>query len=501
MEGAQQPAGRQFDVAVIGTGFSGLAAAIRLKQEGLTDFVVLERGAEVGGTWRDNTYPGCQCDVPSHLYSFSFAPNPAWSRSFSLQPEILEYLRQCADRFGIRPFIRFNHAVEMCTWNDSAERWEVQTSGGLYSARVLVAGMGGLSEPSIPPIAGLERFKGTYFHSATWNHDHDLRGHRVAVVGTGASSIQFIPKIQPDVAHLDVYQRTPPWIMPHPDRPLSEWARRTYARVPAIQRAVRDAIYWSRESFIPFFVYDRLAGVPRRIAMQHLRRQVADPGLRARLTPDYQVGCKRILISNDYYPALQQSNVEIVTTGIGEIRDRSIVSSDGTERDVDTIIFGTGFHVTDFPFAQRLRGRDRRLLADVFQDSPQAHRGTTVAGFPNLFFLLGPNTGLGHTSVVVMAEAQVEYVLDSLRFMRRRGVTSVEVKANVQQAYNERLQADLQRTVWNAGGCASWYLDATGRNTTLWPTYTFRFARQMRNFDAAEYMLRSGASRSERPAA
>jgi cation diffusion facilitator CzcD-associated flavoprotein CzcO len=490
-----------YDIAIVGTGFAGLGTAIRLKQEGLTDFVVLERGADVGGTWRDNTYPGCQCDVPSHLYSFSFAPNPKWSRAFSMQPEIWDYLRGCADRFGVRPHIRFNHTVTMCSWDNEREQWRIETSAGDFTARVLVAGMGGLSEPSIPPIHGLDKFEGVHFHSATWNHDHDLKGRKVAVVGTGASSIQFIPRIQPEVGQLFLYQRTPPWIMPHPDRALRDWAQRLYARLPVAQRAVRDVIYWSREGFVPFFVNERLAQVPRRIALTHLHKQVTDPVLRKKLTPHYQVGCKRILISNEYYPALQQSNVEVVTEGVSEIRAHSIVSTDGTERGVDTIIFGTGFHVTDSPFAQRFRGRDGQLMSDVFESSPQAHRGTTVAGFPNLFVLLGPNTGLGHTSVVVMIEAQVRYLLDSLKFMRRRGVTSIEVRDEVQLAYNQQIQEQLKDTVWNAGGCASWYLDATGRNTTLWPTYTWRYARQTRRFNPAEYVLRSGSSYSEDVAA
>ncbi|GAC1327134.1 MAG: NAD(P)/FAD-dependent oxidoreductase [Candidatus Dormibacteria bacterium] len=490
-----------FDIAVVGTGFAGLGTAIRLKQEGISDFVVLERGADVGGTWRDNTYPGCQCDVPSHLYSFSFAPNPNWSRSFSLQPEILDYLRGCADRFGIRPFIRFNHAVTLASWDDAAELWRIQTSGGDFSARVLVAGMGGLSEPSIPPLKGLTSFQGTYFHSANWNHDHDLKGRRVAVIGTGASSIQFVPKIQPEVAELHLYQRTPPWIMPHPDRPLTGRAHELYARFPAAQRLVRNAIYWSRETFVPFFVHRKLARLPRRMAMAHLTRQVTDPALRARLTPNYEIFCKRVLISNDYYPALQQPNVEVITEGVAEVRENAIVSTDGTEREVDTIIFGTGFHVSDSPFAERFRGKDGQLMSEVFAGSPQAHRGISVAGFPNLFVLLGPNTGLGHTSVVVMIEAQVRYVLDALKFMRRRGVTSVEARPEAQQAYNQEVQDKLQDTVWNAGGCASWYIDSSGRNSTLWPTYTFSYARQMREFNAAEYLLRSGSSRSQRVAA
>jgi len=482
---------QHFDIAIIGTGFSGLGMAIRLKQAGMRDFVVLERASDLGGTWRDNTYPGCQCDVPSHLYSFSFAPNPNWSRAFSMQQEIWDYLRDCARRFGVMPHIRFNHAVTTAAWSDDAQQWRIETGDRSLTARVLVSGMGGLAEPSIPPIPGLERFRGVHFHSATWKHDHDLRGRRVAVVGTGASSIQFVPKIQPDVGQMYLFQRTPPWIMPHRDRPIDAWKTRVYARFPAVQAAVRNTIYWSREGFVPFFVHQRLSELPRRIAMAHLHEQVQDPELRARLTPDYSVGCKRILISGEYYPALQQPNVEVVSTGISEIRESSIVSADGTEREVDTIIFATGFHVSDAPFAERIRGREGRLMSEVFAGSPQAHRGTTVYGFPNLFLLLGPNTGLGHTSVVVMAEAQIRYIMQALKYMRQNGVTSVDVQAWAQDAYNQRLQQRLQDTVWNAGGCASWYIDARGRNSTLWPTYTWRYRRSTSRFDPSEYNVRT----------
>ncbi|MGI8608046.1 MAG: flavin-containing monooxygenase [Candidatus Dormibacteria bacterium] len=490
-----------FKIAIIGTGFAGLGMAIRLLQKGERDFVVLERAGEVGGTWRDNTYPGCQCDVPSHLYSFSFAPNPNWTRAFSRQPEIWEYLRGCVRKFGVTPHIRFNHAVTMASWDEDKQRWTIETAGGTITANVMISGMGGLSEPFIPPLAGLDKFKGTYFHSATWNHEHDLKGRRVAVVGTGASSIQFVPRIQREVGQMFLYQRTPPWIMPHRDKRLAAWKHRLYNRFPAAQKLVRSLIYWGREGFVPFFINEKLAGVPKGIALKHLENQVADPGLRARLTPDYQVGCKRILISNDYYPALQQPNVEVVSDGIKEIREHSIVSTDGTEREVDTIIFGTGFHVTDSPYAERIRGRDGQLLSEVFEGSPQALRGTTVAGFPNAFILLGPNTGLGHTSVVVMVEAQVNYVLDCLRFMDRNDAVTIEARDDAQQVYNQKLQGELKDTVWNAGGCSSWYLDASGRNSTLWPTYTWKFIREMRHFRPAEFNVRSGQrARSGEPA-
>ena len=487
LEPGEVPA-THFDIAIIGTGFAGLGMAIRLKQEGIHDFVVLERAGDVGGTWRDNTYPGCQCDIPSHLYSFSFAPNPHWSRAYSRQPEIWEYLRGCARRFGVTPHIRFNHALEMATWEEADEQWRIETTGGTFTARVLISGMGALSEPSIPPVAGLDKFKGTWFHSATWNHEHELKGKKVAVVGTGASAIQFVPRIQPEVGQLYLYQRTPAWVMPHRDKRLEPWKHRLYNLFPAAQRAVRAAIYWGNEARVPFFTREKLSSVPTRLALKHLESQVSDPALRAKLTPTYAAGCKRILISNRYYPALQRPNVEVVTDGIKEVREHSIVSTDGVEREVDTIIFGTGFRVTDSPFAERIRGREG-LLSEVFESSPMAHRGTTVAGFPNAFILLGPNTGLGHNSVVVMIEAQVRYILECLAFMKRATASVVEPRQEVQLRYNERIQEDLKDTVWNAGGCASWYLDATGKNTTIWPTYTWKFIREMRQFNPAEYLV------------
>src|SRR3954471_16210428 len=480
-----------FRVAIVGTGFAGLGMAIRLKQEGIHDFVVFERADDVGGTWRDNTYPGCQCDVPSHLYSFSFAPNPDWSRTFSRQPEIQDYLRRCAAHFGVIPHIRFRHAVTGAHWDDDAQQWEVETSGGTFTAQVLVAGMGGLSEPSIPAIPGLENFEGPAFHTAQWDHDVDLRGKRVAVIGTGASSIQVVPHIQPEVEQLHLFQRTPAWIMPHPDRPLSEREHTLYQRFPLLQRAMRGAIYWARETFVIPFVKPRLARFPETQARKFIAKQVKDPELRRKLTPDYTIGCKRILISNDYYPAVAQPNVSLETGGIREVRERSIVTSDGREIGVDAIVFGTGFHVTDMPAAQRVRGADGRTLSETWAGSMQAYLGTSIAGFPNLFMLVGPNTGLGHNSIVFMIESQVEYVLGALRTMEAQDIASVDVRHEVQDAYNAELQESLEDTVWSTGGCASWYLDDTGRNTTLWPGSTWPFRQRTRRFDPAAYELRA----------
>ncbi len=485
-------------VVIVGTGFAGLGMAIRLKQEGFDDFVVLERADDLGGTWRDNTYPGCQCDVPSHLYSFSFAPNPQWSRTFSRQPEIWAYLRRCAEEHDITPHIRFGHKLIEAAWDDDGQGWCIETSQGPLTAQVLVSGMGALSDPSVPPLEGLDSFRGTMFHSAAWDHDHDLAGERVAVIGTGASTIQFLPQIQPRVGRLHLFQRTPPWILPHSDRAVTSVERRLYRRFPAAQRIARGGIYWGRETLVLGFRNVRAMRLPGRIARAHLRRQVQDPELRAKLTPDYTIGCKRILISDGYYPALTQPNVEVVASPVRQVRARSIVDGDGVEREVDTIIFGTGFHVTDMAAGERIRGRHGALLAETWAGSPQAHRGTTIADFPNLFMLVGPNTGLGHTSMVFMIESQVAYVMESLRFMDRSGMATVEVRREAQADFNDQVQREMRGTVWTSGGCASWYLDESGRNTTLWPGFTWRFRRETRRFDPSEYLVHRAAPQRPR---
>jgi cation diffusion facilitator CzcD-associated flavoprotein CzcO len=480
-------------IAIIGSGFSGLGTAIRLRQEGIEDFVVLERGEDVGGTWHWNTYPGCACDVPSHLYSFSFAPNPDWTATYSPQPEIRDYLRRCADDFGVRPFIRFNREVTAARWDGDAARWRLETSAGPLSARVLVAAAGPLHDPKIPPLPGLESFTGTTFHSARWDHDHDLRGERVAAVGTGASAIQFVPAIQPQVARLHVFQRTPPWVMPHSSRPITHFERRLYRALPLAQRLVRGGVYVTHEALALGFVKDpRLMQGLERIARRHMERQIADPELRARVTPGYTLGCKRILPSNRWYRALAKPNVELIGAAVREVRPRSVVAADGTEREVDTIIFGTGFHVTDPPVGRLVRGRDGRTLDEVWRGSPRAHVGTAVAGFPNLFVLLGPNTGLGHSSVVYMAESQIAHVLEALRRMREHGADVVEVRADAQARYNARVDERMRGTVWSTG-CSSWYLDETGRNSVLWPDWTWRFRRRTARLDPADYDLATAA--------
>ncbi|HZD65146.1 MAG TPA: NAD(P)/FAD-dependent oxidoreductase, partial [Acidimicrobiales bacterium] len=427
----EAPGGRRQAVRVLvaGAGFAGLGMGIRLLQAGVSDFVILDRGDEVGGTWRDNTYPGAACDVPSHLYSFSFAPNPDWSSSFSSQPEIQAYLRGCADRFGLRPHLRMGHELLAARWAEEDRRWYVDTSGGSFVAQVLVSATGALSDPSVPALPGLDTFEGTAFHSARWRHDHDLAGERVAVVGTGASAIQIVPQIQPRVDHLSVFQRTPPWIVPRLDRRFTRLERLAFRHLPLVQRLARSAIYWGRESYVAGFAgSQRLMAGAEALARAHLRRQVPDPALRDRLTPTYTIGCKRILVSSDYYPALTRPNVDLVPHGVTEVRPRSVVAADGTEHPVDSIIFGTGFQVTDIPVARRVTGRSGHTLAACWSEGMHAHRGTTVPGFPNLFLLVGPNTGLGHTSQVIMIEAQIAYVVEALRHLDTRGAAVAEVR-------------------------------------------------------------------------
>ncbi|MCA1683073.1 MAG: NAD(P)/FAD-dependent oxidoreductase [Actinobacteria bacterium] len=478
-------------IAIIGSGFAGLGAAIRLRQEGYDDLVVLERADDLGGTWRDNTYPGCACDVQSHLYSYSFAPNPDWSRLFSGAKEIHDYLQRVADEQGIRPYLRYGAELLDASWDDDAQHWQLTTARGSLTADVVLSGTGPLSEPLIPDLRGLDSFAGSAFHSARWDHEYDLTGRSVAVVGTGASAIQFVPVVAQQAGHLTVFQRTPPWLLPRLDRPVKPRVRAKYRADPKRQRRVRTAIYWLRElNLLAFTGHPQVSRIAEKLARRHLAKSIPDPELRAKLTPSYAIGCKRILLSDDYYPALVRPNVEVVTAPVVEVRRHGVVDADGREHEVDTIIFGTGFHTTDQPIAARVRGRDGKLLADVWGPSPQAYLGTTVPGFPNLFLLLGPNTVLGHTSVVYMIEAQLAYVLDALRTMDARGVASVDVKPRVVEAFNDDIQKSLQGTVWNAGGCNSWYLDAAGRNSSLWPTHTFRFKKATRRFDPDAYVLR-----------
>jgi cation diffusion facilitator CzcD-associated flavoprotein CzcO len=493
--GAERTAGTEggdVRVVIVGTGFSGLGMAIQLRKAGIDDFVVLEKAQDVGGTWRDNSYPGCACDIQSHMYSFSFEQNPDWTRAYSSQPEIWAYLRRVTDRYGLRGHIRFGQELTGAHWDADAQRWHVRTgTGAEYTAQFLVSGIGALHIPNVPNLPGIENFQGETFHSATWNHDYDLRGKRVAVVGTGASAIQFVPRIAPDVARLTLFQRTPPWIMPKPDHEMPSWVRRAFRFVPGAQRVYRNFLYWLLEvRAIGFNGQPKLLQMAERIARRHIGKHIADPALRRKLTPDYRMGCKRVLVSNDYYPALGRDNVDVVTEGVTEVREHSVVAADGTEHEVDAIIFGTGFHVTDAFDNLDVVGRDGRHLGKEWAtEGMQTHLGITVSGFPNLFFLLGPNTGLGHNSVVFMIESQTKYVVDAIKLVDRNRAGAIDVRASVQDRFNGEIQQRLVKGVWTQGGCKSWYLDAKGVNRTIWPGFTWRYWLDTRKVDAADFEL------------
>ena len=473
------------EVAILGAGFSGIGMAARLLQSGIDDIVVLERAGDVGGTWRDNTFPGAACDIPSDLYSFSFAPNPEWTRVFPPQGEILAYLRDVADRFGVRAKIRFGTELERADWDDDARMWRLATSGGAVEARVLVSASGPFVDPTWPAIPGLEGFAGARFHSARWDHGVDLTGKRVAVIGTGASAIQLVPEVRRIAAHVDVFQRSAPWILPRLDRRTSRLRRAAFRRFPTLQRISRGFTFRAYELRWPVFanpVVGRVAGaglsVLRRLALR-------DRDLAARARPHYRVGCKRILISDDWYPALRAGNVDLVTDPIERITASGVVV-DGVERPADVLICATGFAVTAPQIAHRIHGRDGRSLADAWAPHASALRGTAVAGFPNLFQLLGPNTTLAHNSMIAMIEAQIGYVLQALA-ARSDGV--IEARPAAQASYDAAIQDAMRTVVWTTGGCASYYLDAAGRNTAAWPHGAARFVRELRRFDPGEFSL------------
>jgi cation diffusion facilitator CzcD-associated flavoprotein CzcO len=483
-------AGETVDVAIVGSGFAGLGAAVRLAQAGRNDFIVLEKGEDLGGTWRDNTYPGCACDVQSHLYSFSFAPNPNWSRLYARQPEIRAYLEDIADRFGLRARIRFRATVVAAEW--SGRHWTVRlVDGSSVTARVLVCGTGALHEPSMPDIPGLDEFAGTTFHSARWNHDHDLRGKRVAVIGTGASAIQFVPVIQQQVAGLTLFQRTAPWVLPKPDRKVRPLWQRIYRAAPVVQKLSRALIYARNESLLTGFLKPKRMALIEKFARAHLARTFADrPDLKAKLTPDFTIGCKRILLSSDYYPALTRPNVEVVTEKVVRVTPTAVVTADGVEHEVDTIVFGTGFKVAEgLGRSARIIGRDGLDLADVWRDGLEGFLGTTVAGFPNLFTMTGPNTGLGHSSMIYMIESQLNYLLDALRLLDENGAVAIDTRRDRQDAFNATVQRRFAGSVWTEGGCASWYLDEHGRNRVLWPRHTFAFRRRTRKVRPSDHEL------------
>jgi cation diffusion facilitator CzcD-associated flavoprotein CzcO len=476
-----------FEIAIVGAGFSGLGLAMALKRAGFDDFVILERAGDLGGTWRDNTYPGCACDIPSVLYSWTAEQNPRWSQAFAGQQEIWDYMEDVVARHDLARHIRFDCEVLSMRWDADTQRWEAETSQGPFTTDVAVSAVGALADPAIPDLPGLDTFTGKVFHSARWDHDHDLTGRRVAVVGTGASAIQFVPEIQPRVERLHLFQRTPPWVMPRANPAIPEEWKRRFAEYPKLQRALRTAVFSLFESFHAMFTHPRLSKLTERRARAHIARQVSDPVLREQLTPTYRVGCKRILGSNDWYPAICSANVDIVSAGIREVTPTGIVDGDGVEHEADTIIFGTGFKVTDPPISHRVRGPDGTTLSERWEGSPKAHLGVAVAGFPNFFMLLGPNTGLGHNSVLLMVEAQINYLMKALRHRRTHGYATLAPRTEAQARWLAEVDSGTRGSVWTAGGCVSWYLDSTGRNSTLWPGTVRAYQRRLARFEPLDY--------------
>ena len=479
---------------IIGSGFGGLGAAIALRKAGISSFVVLEKADAIGGTWRENTYPGCACDVPSHLYSFSFERNPRWSETYSPQAEIRAYLERCADKYDVRRHVRFGAEAARAELDEASGLWTVTTTRGeIFEARVVIGAVGPLHRFSLPKIPGLDTFRGQVIHSARWDHGFDPRGKRVAAVGAGASAIQFIPELVKDVAKLHSFQRTPAWVLPREERRYTELEKKIFTAVPAASWLLRQQIFLGNELRTLGFVSDkRILAFAERMAIRHLESAVSDPALRAILTPRYRMGCKRILMSNTYYPALARPNVEVIGSALERVTETAVIGPDGAARPVDAIILGTGFDVHDYLGTMRVRGRGGRDLGELWaKEGAHAYLGVTAPGFPNFYTLVGPNTGLGSNSIVYMIEAQIELVMRLVDLIRDRPGALCEVREDVERAFNERIQRKLRSTIWETG-CSSWYHDAAGRNSTLWPGLCTSYRMATRRFDPADYRVSVG---------
>jgi cation diffusion facilitator CzcD-associated flavoprotein CzcO len=475
---------------IIGAGFAGLGSAIRLKQAGLNDFVILERGTQVGGTWRDNNYPSAACDIPSNLYSYSFAQNPNWSRGFSGSPEILEYINYLVSNFGLAESIRFKQNVAGLVFDETTGLWTINLSdGNFYQARTVIGAQAPLSTFSFPKIDDLANFKGKKIHSANWDHDYDLKGKRIAVIGTDASAIQIIPELVKTADFVKVFQRTPGWVTPRPDYKTPKWNKTIFRKIPAAQTVMRRALYWTHESMALAVIWNSpLSKVAEQLAKGHLNRQVKDTWLRRQLTPDFKIGCKRVLVSNDYYPALQQPNCKLITWPIVKITETSIQTIEGIEHAVDCIVFATGFDVckTGTPFP--IIGLNDRSLDEEWSRGAQAYKSINVSGFPNLFFTFGPNSGPGHNSALVYMESQIDYAVRVIKTIIDNKIKVLDVKADIQAKYNKAIQKRLAKTNWNSG-CKSWYLTENGFNSTMYPGFATQCSNQMKSFEVKDYMV------------
>lgn len=475
-------------IAIIGTGFGGLGLAIRLKQAGYKQFKLFEKAHDVGGVWRDNHYPGAACDVPSHLYSFSFEQDLGWKNRYGSSQEIYQYLKHCTDKYHIRPHINFNTEIKAARFDTSEGIWIIQDQHGHYhEAEFLVAAVGQLNRPAYPNIEGLEKFKGRAFHSARWEHDYDLKNKRVAVIGTGASAIQFVPEIASLVKQLEIYQRSAPYVIPKPDRVYPPLEKKAFEKFPILQNLDRVWQYGYNEMRLKAFT-TALNEMPlaEYVFQRHIRQKIKDPHFRHQLMPDYPIGCKRILISNYWYKTLTRNNVSVINNAIKEITETGIIDQTGQHREVDAIIYGTGFKATEFLAPMQIIGLDQENLTEKWKNGAEAYLGLTVSGFPNFFMLYGPNTNLGHNSIVYMIESQINYILDAINVMQKNNLRYTTVRNEIQHQFNEEIQDKMKGTMW-AQGCNSWYQTADGKNTNNWPGFTFEYRKRTKHFDLDNY--------------
>ena len=476
-----------YDTFIVGAGISGIAAAIRLDKADLGNYKIIEKANRVGGTWRDNNYPGCGCDVPSALYSYSFAPSAKWSHLFAKQPEILNYLEEVSEEFGVKDKIEFNSELTSAAWQEEQHLWKLTTTTGIYWSKAVIFATGPITESQIPKLEGLDTFKGDMFHSARWNHDVDLKDKRIAVIGTGASAIQFIPQVQPLAKALYVFQRTAPWVVPKPDMPLSEFSKSVIAKYPALQQGWRKSVGLSLNA-INFGLRNPLALKPfNHIFKQVLKHQIDDPQLLKDVTPNFTIGCKRLLFANNYYPALQASNTSLIPHGLVKVEGNTVISANGERHEVDVIIWGTGFDVSHPPIGKRVQNEKGQVLAELWKDSsPEAYLGTNIENVPNAFLMLGPNV-LVYDSFIGLAEAQLDYIVDGLKQMRDKKISKLSIKADILSKHNQLVQKHLKTTVFNSGGCKSYYLDANGRNFAAWPWSLKKLKARLSHLDLNEY--------------
>jgi cation diffusion facilitator CzcD-associated flavoprotein CzcO len=483
-----------YDTLIVGTGFTGIGTAIKLTESGVDDFVMLERADRVGGTWRDNTYPGAACDIPSLLYSFSFVKNPTWSRAYSPAGEICSHIEEMVDRFDLRRRIEFGTEVIGLQFDEDAGIWTVNTKGSKgsrpqqFRARTVVLASGPLPDHKLPDIRGIDTYEGRKIHSAKWDHGYDFTDKRVAVIGTGASAIQIVPELVKQAGFVKVFQRTPGWVIPRLDIATPAAAQGLFAKVPAVQQLARQALFWGHEASATALVWDSpLTSLVARLGKAHLRRQVKDPWLRRQLTPDFTPGCKRMLISSDYYPALQKENCKLIDWPIATMSPVGIRTSDGVEHHLDAVVFATGYdvHLSGPPYP--ITGLGGRSLSDEWTGGAQAYKSINAHGYPNLFFMTGPNSGPGHNSLLVFVEGQIDYAVSGISAILKNDLRYLDVRDDVQRAHNQTLQRRLTKTTWMSG-CSSWYLTADGFNASMYPGFATQYLRQMREYRFGDYV-------------